>query len=126
MTARGLEHDGITTLFEASPEVPARTTVPATLGVVAGCAAVTSSLWTAGLGLAVVLAALALVLSVVGLAKASRPGVAGGTSSAIGLVLALLTAGLVGLHYAGLATTIADGTSLRPLLDALNALLPAA
>lgn len=125
MTARGLEHDAITELFEASPQVPARTTVPATLGLVAAVTSALSALWTDGLGLAVLLAAVALVLSVVGLAKASRPGVAGGASSATALVLALVTATLVGLRYAGVDVTVADGLTLRPVLDALNALLPA-
>lgn len=124
MTTRGLERDAITELFEASPQVPARTTVPATLGLVCAVTSALSTLWTDGLGLAVLLGGVALVLSVVGLAKASRPGVAGGASSAAALVLALVTATLVGLRYAGVDVTVADGLTLRPVLDALNALLP--
>lgn len=112
-------------LFVASPEVPARTTAPATLGLIAGLAALVSSLWRANLGIAVALAVLAVALSVTGLARASRPGTAGGVTAALGLVAALLTGALVALRYAGVDTAVAGDLSLRPLVDWLAALLPA-
>lgn len=122
--ASGHPLGALDSLFTASPEVPARTTVPATLGLLVGLGALVSSLWSANLGVAVVLAVLAVVLSVTGLARASRPGTAGGGTAALGLVAALLTGALVALRYAGVDTAVAGDLSLRPLVDQLAALLP--
>jgi hypothetical protein len=73
------------------------------------------------------LAAVALVSSVVGMARASRPGVAGSLLASLGMVLALATLGLVGLRYVGLDTAFGDALAptIADWLDALNALLPA-
>lgn len=118
------EQGALGELFDASPEVPARTTVPATLGLFAGVVALLASPWSLMAGACVVLAVVGLVLSVVGLAKASRPGTAGGGSAAAGVVLALAVAVLLGLRYASIDTAVADGISLRPALEWLTALLP--
>ena len=66
------------------------------------------------MALCVALAAVALVSSVVGMARASRPDVAGGLLASVGMVLALATLALVGLRYIGLDTAFGDG--LAPTL----------
>lgn len=113
-------------LFEASPASSSRTSAAAVLAFVAGAAAVLLSPFSVQLGLAVVLAAVALVASVVGLAKASRPGTAGTVLASLGMVAALATAAVVGLRYAGVDTAVADGLvpALRDAAEALTALFP--
>lgn len=113
-------------LFEASPETSSRTSAAAVLAFVAGAAALLLSPFSAQLGLALVLAAVALVVSVVGLAKASRPGTAGTVLAALGMVAALATAAVVGLRYAGIDTAVADGLvpALRDATAALTGLFP--
>ena len=86
-----------------------RTSAAAVLAFVAGAAAVLLSPFSLQLGPAVVLAAVALVASVVGLAKASRRGTSGTVLASLGMVAALATAAVVGLRYAGLDTAVADG-----------------
>lgn len=111
-------------LLDASPEVPARTSVAAILALAAAATALVASPWSFNLGLVVLLCAAGLLLGTVGLAMGSRPGVAGGAAAAAALVVSLLVAALVGLRYLGVDTAVADGTSLRPALEALTALLP--
>ena len=72
------------------------------------------------------LAAVALVTSIVGMARASRPDVAGGVLAAVGLVLALAALALVGLRYLGIDTAFGDASvpTIRDWLHSLNGLLP--
>lgn len=113
-------------LFEHSPAVPARTSPAAEIGFLLGLVAVVTSPFTLTYGLSVVLAALGLVVSIVGLAQASRSGVAGGTLAASGLVLCLAALALVGLRYAGLHTAFGDSLvpGIHSALSALTKLVP--
>ena len=72
-------------------------------------------------------AAVALVSSIVGMARASRPDVAGGLLASVGMVLAVTTLVSVGLRYVGVDTAFGDALAptLADWLAALNALLPA-
>ena len=113
-------------LFEASPASSTRTSAAAVLAFVAGTVAVLLSPFSVQLGAAVVLAATALVASVVGLARASRPGTSGTVLASLGMVAALGTAAVVGLRYVGVDTAVADGlgAGLRDAAAALTALFP--
>lgn len=89
--------------------------------------AVVASPFSLLLGAVLVLAAVGLVTAVVGLARASRPGVSGTTMAALGMVLALGAGAVVGLRYLGVDTSVGDGVvpELRDALAALTALFPA-
>jgi hypothetical protein len=78
--------------------------------------------------LCVGLSALGLVSSIVGLARASRPDVAGSMLASLGLVLSLATMALVALRYAGIDTAVGDSLvpTIADWLRSLNTLLPAA
>jgi hypothetical protein len=114
------------TLFDSSPARAVHTSGAAVTAFVLGLfsiLAVPFSLWmTFSAGLA----AVALVASIIGLARASRPDVAGGLLASLGLVLALGTLALVGLRYLGIDTAFGDGSeaTIRDGLDWLNGLLP--
>jgi len=118
--------DPLAELFDASPDRDVHTSLAAQAAFLAGGVALLVSPFALAFGLAVVAGALGLVLGVVGLARASRPGVAGGVLASTGLCTALGALVLVGLRYAGVDT--AFGEVLVPLvrdsLGALNNLLP--
>ena len=113
-------------LFDRSPAPSARTSAAAEVGFLTGLTGVVASVFSLLLGLSMVLAAVALVCSVLGLAKASRRGVAGGILASLGLVCAVAVAGLVALRYAGIDTAVGDGVvpTLTDGLRSLNALFP--
>lgn len=120
------EDDPLGDLFDRSPALPAHTSAAAEVAFLAGLLgvlAVPFSLMTAA---CVGLAAVALVSSVVGLARASRPLVAGSLLASIGLVLSLATFALVGLRYLGIETMVGDSAvpTLADWLRSLNDLLP--
>ena len=113
-------------LFEASPARTARTSAAAATSLFTGVVAVVASPFSLLLGAVLVLAAVGLVVAVVGLARASRPGVSGTTLAALGMVLALAAGAVVGLRYLGIDTAVADAAvpDLRDALAALTALFP--
>src|SRR5437764_15069714 len=113
-------------LFDSSPARTVQTSAAATVGFVLGLLGVLAVPFSLGLAISAGMATVALVSSIIGLARASRPAVAGGLLASVGLVLALATLALVGLRYAGLDTAFGDGLvpSLREVLDDLNGLLP--
>ena len=112
-------------LFDRSPAVPAHTAGAAALSLVLGLGAILTAPFSLTYGLCVILAALCVVSSVVGLAQASRAGVAGGSLAAAGLVLSLAAGALVGLRFAGVDTTVDSVLpALRDALRALNDLVP--
>jgi len=128
MSAHSLptEDDGLSGLFEASPDRPIHTSAAAelafVLGLVALVAAPFSLMHTASLGLA----AVGAVLGIVGLATTSRPDVAGRALAPLGLFFCLTALTVVGLRYAGLETAFGD--ALVPMilswLEALNEWFP--
>jgi hypothetical protein len=113
-------------LFASSPARPTHTSAAAELGFVAALLGVLAVPFSLTMALSLGLAAVALVSSIVGLARASRRGVAGGLLAAIGLVLSLVTFALVGLRYLGIDTAVGDGAvpTLADWLTALNDLMP--
>lgn len=113
-------------LFESSPAHPARTSPAAAAAFCAGVAAILGSPFSLTAGASTLLGVVALLLGILGLAQASRDGVAGGLLAALALVLALGTLALVGVRYAGIDTTVGDAwlPSIVHALRWLTALLP--
>ena len=103
-----------------------QTSAAAETGFVLGLLGVLAVPFSLTMALSGALAAVALVASIVGMARASRPDVAGGLLASVGLVLALATLALIGLRYLGLDTAFGDALvpTLADWLDALNVLLP--
>jgi hypothetical protein len=114
------------TLFDSSPARTVQTSGAAVTAFVLGLFAVLAVPFSLWMTLSAGLAAVALVTSIIGLARASRADVTGGLLASLGLVLALGTLALVGLRYLGLDTAFGDGTeaSIRDGLEWLNGLLP--
>ena len=131
MTTPDLGHDpgpglgngegGLGALFDLSPAHPVHTSAAAEIALLAGLLALLAMPFSLMVGLCLGLSVVGLVSSVVGIARASRPGVAGGLLASVGMVLSLATLALVGLRYLGLDTAFGD--SLTPTLaDWLSAL----
>lgn len=120
------EQDALGALFESSPALPAHTSAAAEIAFVAGLFAVLAVPFSLMTALCLGVAAVGLVTSVVGMARSSRPTVAGGLLASVGLVLSLATLALVGLRYAGIDTTFGDGAlpTFADWLTALNNLVP--
>lgn len=113
-------------LFASSPSLPVHTSAAAEVAFVAGLLALLTVPFSLTMALSCGLAVVALVTSIIGLARASRPIVAGGLLASLGQVFALATAGLVALRYAGIDTAIGDGAvpTLADWLGTLNDLMP--
>jgi hypothetical protein len=115
------------TLFDSSPARSAQTSVAAVTAFVLGLLAILAVPFSLAMTLSLGMAAVALVSSIAGMARASRPEIAGGLLASVAMVLALTTLALVGLRYIGVDTAFGDGLAptLRDWLDALNGLVPA-
>ena len=128
MSAHSLptEDDGLSGLFEASPDRPIHTSAAAelafVLGLVSLVAAPFSLMHAASLGMA----AIGAVLGVVGVATTSRPDVAGRVLAPLGLFFCLTVLTVVGLRYAGLDTAFGDALvpAILSWLEALNDWFP--
>ena len=120
------DQGALTALFESSPAVGVRTSAPAEIAFLAGLVAAFTAPFTLTMALSAGIAVLGLMTSVVGLARASRPAMAGGLLVSVGLVLSLAALALVGLRYAGIDTAVGDPLlpTLADWLNALNGLLP--
>ncbi len=116
----------LATLFDRSPARPVHTSAAAEIGFLAGLAGFVAVPFSLMAALCLGLSAVGLVCSIVGLARASRPGVAGGLLASLGLVLCVLTAALVGLRYLGIDTAVGDQAlpTFAEWLGGLNDLLP--
>ncbi len=124
----GLSHeDRLGALFDSSPASLVHTSAAAEIAFVAGLFAVLTAPFSLTMALSLGLSALALVSSVVGMARSSRPTVAGGLLASVGLVLSLATLALIGLRYLGLDTAVGDSAvpTLVDWMAALNDLVPA-
>ncbi len=113
-------------LFERSPADRTHTAAAAEISFVLGIVALVSVPFSLTYGLSVMAAGLCVVTSVIGLAQASRPGVAGTTLAATGLVMSLGALGLIGLRFAGVDTAFGDAMlpDLRAALESLTELVP--
>jgi hypothetical protein len=120
------DEDALGALFESSPALPVHTSAAAEIAFVAGLFAVLAMPFSLMTALSLGLAAVGLVTSVVGMARSSRPTVAGGLLASVGLVLSLATLALVGLRYAGIDTAVGDDAlpTFADWLTALNNLVP--
>jgi len=126
-TAPGDRSSGaLGTLFDSSPARSVQTSGAAVLAFVLGLLALLAVPFSLAMTLSAALAAVALVASIVGMAKASRRDVAGGLLASVAMVLALMTLALVGLRYIGLDTAFGDAIAptIADWLEALNTLLP--
>ena len=115
------DDDALGVLFASSPSLPVHTSAAAVGGFVVGGVALLSSPFGSLVGLAALAAAVALVVSIVGLARASRPVVAGSVLASLGLVLALATAALIGVRYAGIDTTV-SADAAQAMVEAIRSL----
>lgn len=115
------------TLFESSPSRVVSTSAAAETAFVLGLLAALAAPFSLAMAVCLAAAAVALVSSIVGMARASRPDVAGGLLASLGMVLAVTTLVSVGLRYVGVETAFGDAMAptLADWLAALNALLPA-
>ena len=126
-TAPGDRSSGaLGTLFDSSPARSVQTSVAAVVAFVLGLFALLAVPFALAMALCVGMASVALVASIVGMARASRPDVAGGLLASVAMVLALMTLALVGLRYIGLDTAFGDAIAptIADWLEALNTLLP--
>lgn len=123
---RGSDQNALGTLFDSSPAPYVQTSGAAVTGFVLGLTAILAAPFSLTMALCAGLAAVALIASIVGLARASRPTVAGSLLASLGLVFALASLALVGLRYLGLDTAFGDGSvaAIHDGLDWLNGLLP--
>lgn len=120
------EHGGLRGLIDSSPDTEVHTSAAAEaallLGLASAVAAPFSLMLAATLGLAVP----GLFLGLVGVAKTSRPQVAGRFLAPVGLVCCLAALVLVGVRYIGVDTAFGDDLLpvLADALRSLNARLP--
>jgi hypothetical protein len=128
MTTRDLgpelerDDDALAALFESSPAREVRTSAAAVVAFIAGLVALVGSPFSLMLAVCLALGVVGVVGGIVGLARASRPDVAGGLLASVGLLVSLLALLVVGLRYLGLDTAVADGLgpTLADWLRALN------
>jgi len=120
------DEDALGALFESSPARVVHTSAAAEIAFLCGLVAILAVPFSLMAAVCVGLSAVGLVTSIVGLARASKPAVAGGLLASIGLVLSLGTLTLVGLRYLGIDTAVGDAAvpMLADWLAALNSLLP--
>lgn len=125
MTIQDREDD-LDALFESSPAPVVRVSAAAVTGFGLGLVALVTGPFGDLVGLACLCAVVGLVVSVLGLARASRRDVAGSLLATLGLLAALATGALVGLRYLGIDTTVGPGfaDAVQAGLRSLNGLVP--
>jgi len=119
--------DGLGALFDSSSARPVHTSAAAEIAFLTGLLSVLAVPFSLTMALCLGLAGFGLVTSILGLARSSRPDVAGTFLASLGLVLSLATLGLVALRYAGIDTTVGDSwvPTIVDWLTSLNTLVPA-
>ncbi len=120
------EDDGLSGLFEVSPERPIHTSAAAELAFVLGLVSLVAVPFSLMHAASAGTAAVGAVLGVVGIATTSRPDVAGRVLAPLGLFFCLTVLTLVGLRYFGLDTAFGDDLAPRILswLEDLNGWFP--
>jgi hypothetical protein len=120
------EDDGLSALFDASPDRPVHTSAAAEISFVLGLVALVAAPFSLMVAASLGIAAIGFVLGVVGVATTSRPGVAGRVLAPLGLFLSFIALTMVGLRYAGLHTAFGDDLvpTLLSWLEALNGWIP--
>ena len=100
--------DGLSGLFDASPDRPIHTSAAAELAFVLGLVSLVAMPFSLMHAASLATAALGAVLGIVGVATTSRPDVAGRVLAPVGLFFCLTVLTVVGLRYAGLDTAFGD------------------
>jgi hypothetical protein len=120
------EDEGLSALFDSSPDLGIHTSAAAEGGFVLGLLALLAAPFSIMIGLSVVTGVVAAVLALVGTATTSRSTVAGAALVPAGLAFSIIALGLVGLRYAGLDTAFGDqlAPTLGDWLQALNSHFP--
>ncbi len=118
--------EALQSLFDGSPRRVVSTSAAAQTAFVLGLAGFLAAPFAVTHTLCLALAGVALVSGVVGLGRASRPALSGGLLASVGLVLALVTLGLVSIRYLGVDTTFGAtaGSTVLDWLAVLNTLVP--
>jgi hypothetical protein len=118
--------DALGALFDSSPARTVKTSAAAETAFVVGVLALLLSPFSLMAALCLGLAALGLVTSIFGMARASRPTTSGGVLAAVGLVTSIAAAAVIGLRYLGIDTAFGDAAvpTLADWLRSLNDLLP--
>jgi hypothetical protein len=102
------QDDGLSGLFDASPDRPIHTSAAAELAFVLGLVSLLAMPFSLMHAASIGTAAIGAVLGIVGVATTSRPDVAGRVLAPVGLFFCLTVLTLVGLRYAGLNTAFGD------------------
>ncbi|MET0839682.1 MAG: hypothetical protein ABWY19_12930 [Marmoricola sp.] len=118
--------DAIGALFDSSPARSVKTSAAAETAFVVGVLGLLLSPFSLMAAFCLGLAAVGLVTSIFGLARASRPATSGGVLASVGLVTSIAAAAVIGLRYLGIDTAIGDAMvpTLADWLRSLNDLLP--
>ncbi len=118
--------DGLTALFEASPDYQVHTSAAAEIGLLLGLFSVLAAPFSVMHGLALGTGAVGLVVAFIGLATTSRPNIAGSALAPLGVACSFVALVLVGLRYIGVDTAFGDELApvLAEWLGSLNDRLP--
>jgi hypothetical protein len=118
--------DGLSGLFDASPDRQVHTSAAAGSGFLLGLFALFSAPFSVMIGLSLGAATLGAVLGFAGVVRTSNPNVAGRALAPLGLAFSLVALAMLGLRYLGVDTAFGDEMlpTLADWLASLNAQLP--
>ena len=102
------DDDGLSALFESSPDPEIHTSAAAEAGVLLGVLAVLAAPFSIMHAVALATALAAGFLALAGVVTTSRPHVAGRALAPLGLACSFVAVVLVGLRYLGLDTAFGD------------------
>ena len=109
------DDEGLSALFESSPDPEVHTSAAAEAGVILGLLAVLGAPFSIMHALSLGTALAAGLAAMAGVVRTSRPYVAGRALAPLGLALSFLALAIIGLRYLGLDTAFGD--TLVPTLD---------
>src|SRR5687767_4350704 len=120
------EEGGLQGLLAASPDRAVHTSAAAEIAFVLGLVAVAAAPFSVMLGLSLTTGAIGLVFGVVGMARTSRPDMAGQALVPLGMLFAIVALVLVGLRYLGVDTAFGDDLlpTLQVWMESLNSRVP--
>ena len=120
------EDEGLSALFDSSPDLGIHTSAAAEAGFVLGLLALLAAPFSIMIVVSLVTGVVAAVLALVGTATTSRSTVAGRALVPAGLAFSIVALALVGLRYAGLDTAFGDQLTpaLGDWLQGLNSHFP--
>ena len=120
------EDGGLPGLLDASPDRAVHTSAAAELAFVLGLVALVAAPFSVMYAMTLATGALALVCGFVGMARTSRPDVAGQALVPLGFLLGCVAVVVVGLRYLGVDTAFGDDLvpTLQGWMDSLNSRIP--